>query len=70
MRQRGTNRPEQIRWHRQPSGGKTAPVNTLPPPADPLLLPVRDPRARDLVLDYAEMHALVGDLVLPGGASM
>ncbi|MGW6877305.1 hypothetical protein ACWGHA_33790 [Streptomyces xanthophaeus] len=51
------------------SGDKTAPVNTLPPP-DPLLLPVRDPRARDLVLDYAEMHALVAGLVLPGGASM
>ncbi|MEV7296863.1 hypothetical protein AB0N79_35395 [Streptomyces microflavus] len=52
------------------SGDKTAPVNTLPPSPDPLLLPVRDPRARDLVLDYAEMHALVADLVLPGGASM
>ncbi|MET9852127.1 hypothetical protein ABZY57_04105 [Streptomyces sp. NPDC006450] len=52
------------------SGDKTAPVNTLPPPPGPLLLPVRDPRARDLVLDYAEMYALVGDLVLPGGASM
>ncbi|MFE6915874.1 hypothetical protein [Streptomyces rubiginosohelvolus] len=45
-------------------------MNTLPPPPDPLLLPVRDPRARDLVLDYAEMHGLVADLVLPGGASM
>ncbi|MCX4657335.1 hypothetical protein OG249_36350 [Streptomyces microflavus] len=45
-------------------------MNTLPPSPDPLLLPVRDPRARDLVLDYAEMHALVADLVLPGGASM
>ncbi|MGW6288234.1 hypothetical protein [Streptomyces sp. NPDC055107] len=45
-------------------------MNTLPPPPGPLLLPVRDPRARDLVLDYAEMHALVADLVLPGGASM
>lgn len=44
-------------------------MNTLPPP-DPLLLPARDPRARDLVLDYADMHALVADLVLPGGASM
>ncbi|MDG9688301.1 hypothetical protein QC334_37200 [Streptomyces sp. DH18] len=52
------------------SDDKTAPVNTLPPPPDPLLLPVRDPRARDLVLDYAEMHALVADLVVPGGASM
>jgi hypothetical protein len=49
---------------------KTAPVNTLPPPPDPLLLPVRDPRTRDLVLDYADMHALVADLVLPGDASM
>ncbi|MEU9918867.1 hypothetical protein [Streptomyces sp. NPDC051001] len=42
----------------------------MPPPTDPLLLPVRDPRARDLVLDYADMHALVADLVLPGDASM
>lgn len=49
---------------------KTAPVNTLPPPPDPLLLPIRDPRARDLVLDFADMHALVADLVLPGDASM
>ncbi|MYV78098.1 hypothetical protein GT352_29830 [Streptomyces sp. SID1046] len=69
MRQRVTHRPDRIRWHRRSSGDKTAPVNTLPPP-DPLLLPVRDPRARDLVLDYADMHALVADLVLPGGASM
>ncbi|WP_327380846.1 hypothetical protein [Streptomyces sp. NBC_01207] len=45
-------------------------MNTLPPPPDPLFLPVRDPRARDLVLDYADMHALVADLVLPGEASM
>ncbi|MCJ1676278.1 hypothetical protein MTF65_02675 [Streptomyces sp. APSN-46.1] len=45
-------------------------MNTLPPLPDPLLLPVRDPRARDLVLDYADMHALVADLVLPGDASM
>ncbi|MEU7282469.1 hypothetical protein AB0A69_27380 [Streptomyces sp. NPDC045431] len=45
-------------------------MNTLPPQSDPLLLPVRDPRARDLVLDYADMHALVADLVLPGDASM
>ncbi len=37
-------------------------MNTLPPP--------RDPRARDLVLDYADMHDLVADLALPGGASM
>lgn len=49
---------------------KTARVNTPPPPTDPLSLPVRDPRARDLVLDYADMHALVGDLALPGDASM
>ncbi len=67
---RATNRPEQIRWHRQPSSDKTAPVNTPPPPPGPSLLPVRDPRARDLVLDYAGMHALVADLVLPGNASM
>ncbi|WP_330334367.1 hypothetical protein OHS33_34550 [Streptomyces sp. NBC_00536] len=45
-------------------------MNTLPPPPDPLLLPVRDPRARDLVPDHADMHALVADLVLPGDASM
>ncbi|MFB6888748.1 hypothetical protein ACFCX4_05450 [Kitasatospora sp. NPDC056327] len=45
-------------------------MNTLPPPPDLLLLPLRDPRAGDLVLDYAQMHALVGDLVLPHGASM
>ncbi|MEU8528898.1 hypothetical protein AB0C77_25415 [Streptomyces sp. NPDC048629] len=45
-------------------------MNTLPPPPDPLLPPVRDPRARDLALDYADMHAVVADLVLPSGASM
>ncbi|MET8585520.1 hypothetical protein ABZX39_32255 [Streptomyces collinus] len=45
-------------------------MNTLPPPTDPLLQPVGDPRARDLVLDYADVHALVADLVLPGDASM
>ncbi|WP_244315504.1 hypothetical protein [Streptomyces albidochromogenes] len=45
-------------------------MNTLPPPPDPLLPPVRDPRARDLVAEYADMHALVADLVLPGDASM
>lgn len=67
---RGTNRPEQNRWRRQPSGDKTAPVNTLPPPPDLPLLPVRDTRTRDVVLDYADMHALVADLVLPGNASM
>lgn len=45
-------------------------MNTLPRPPDPLLLPVRDPRARDLVPDYGDMHALVADLLLPGDASM
>ncbi|MFG2840777.1 hypothetical protein ACGFYE_37895 [Streptomyces zaomyceticus] len=45
-------------------------MNTLPPPSDPLLQPVRDPRVRDLVLDYADMHSLVADLALPGDASM
>ncbi|MEU9161913.1 hypothetical protein AB0D29_16785 [Streptomyces sp. NPDC048424] len=45
-------------------------MNTLPPPPDPLLLPVRDPRARYDVPDYAGMHDLAADLVLPGGASM
>jgi hypothetical protein len=33
-------------------------------------VPVPDPRARDVVADYAGMHALVADLVLPGDASM
>ncbi|MFI8364895.1 hypothetical protein ACIGD1_32675 [Streptomyces sp. NPDC085612] len=37
-------------------------MNTQPPP--------RDPRARDHVLDHADMHDLVADLALPGGASM
>ncbi|MFG2484833.1 hypothetical protein ACGFSI_18975 [Streptomyces virginiae] len=45
-------------------------MNTLPPPSDPPLLPERDPRARYIVLDYADMHALVAELVLPGDASM
>ncbi|MGW9211265.1 hypothetical protein ACWGR4_30330 [Embleya sp. NPDC055664] len=43
-------------------------MNTLPPVPGPLPLP--DPRARDVVLDYAGMHDLVADLVLPDGASM
>ncbi|MGW1996087.1 hypothetical protein [Embleya sp. NPDC001921] len=43
-------------------------MNTLQPVPGPLPLP--DPRARDVVLDYAGMHDLVADLVLPGGASM
>ncbi|WP_327304848.1 hypothetical protein OG730_15765 [Streptomyces sp. NBC_01298] len=34
------------------------------------LSPVPDPRAHHLVPDYEGMHALVADLVLPGGASM
>lgn len=38
--------------------------------ARPAPLPVPDPRAHDVVLDYAGMHALVADLVLPGDASM
>lgn len=45
-------------------------MNALLPPTDPSLLPVRDPRTRDFVLDYADMHALVADLVLPSDASM
>ncbi|MFF8831065.1 hypothetical protein [Streptomyces sp. NPDC015131] len=45
-------------------------MSTLPPLPGPLPLPVPDPRARDLVRNYAGMHALVADLVLPGGASM
>src|SRR5689334_20053506 len=67
-RSRVADHPEQIRWHRQPSDDKTARVNTLPPSPGPLPLP--DPRAHDVVLDYAGMHALVADLVLPGDASM
>ncbi|WP_374777564.1 hypothetical protein OG756_37080 [Streptomyces sp. NBC_01310] len=46
-------------------------MNALPPlPGRPLPLPVPDPRADGLVLDYEGMHALVADLVLPDGASM
>ncbi|MEJ8640913.1 hypothetical protein WKI68_04475 [Streptomyces sp. MS1.HAVA.3] len=46
-------------------------MNALPPlPGHPLPLPVPDPRAGDLVLDYEGMHALVANLVLPDGASM
>ncbi|MFF4099811.1 hypothetical protein [Streptomyces sp. NPDC001903] len=45
-------------------------MTPLPPPPGPHLLPARDPRAQYLVLDYADMHALVADLVLPGEASM
>ncbi|WP_234443591.1 hypothetical protein [Streptomyces sp. NRRL B-24484] len=45
-------------------------MNTLPPLPGPLTVPVPDPRARDVVLDYAGMDALVADLVLPGDASM
>ncbi|MER7762484.1 hypothetical protein [Streptomyces sp. NPDC097619] len=45
-------------------------MKALPPPPGPHLPPERDPRVADLVPDYADMHALVGDLVLPGGASM
>ncbi|KPI29323.1 hypothetical protein OV450_7288 [Actinobacteria bacterium OV450] len=45
-------------------------MNTLPQLPGPLPLPVPDPRARDVALDYAGMDALVADLVLPGDASM
>ncbi|WP_457028622.1 hypothetical protein [Kitasatospora sp. P5_F3] len=45
-------------------------MNPLPRLPGPLPAPVQDLRARDLVLDYADMHALVADLVLPGDASM
>jgi hypothetical protein len=44
-------------------------VNSPPPPTGALTIAVPDPRARHLVLDYADMHALVADLVLPGNAS-
>ncbi|MER6158217.1 hypothetical protein ABT147_22100 [Streptomyces sp. NPDC001868] len=44
-------------------------MNTLPPPL-PGPLPAPDPRVHDLVLDYAGMHAMVDDLVLPRDASM
>ncbi|MEU6245801.1 hypothetical protein [Streptomyces sp. NPDC047024] len=45
-------------------------MDTLPllPGPPPLLVP--DPRARDVVLDYAGMDALVAGLVVPGDASM
>ncbi|WP_424643082.1 hypothetical protein [Embleya sp. AB8] len=43
-------------------------MNSLPSIPGPLPLP--DPRACDVVLDYAGMHDLVADLVLPGCASM
>ncbi|MEV6400259.1 hypothetical protein AB0M39_36680 [Streptomyces sp. NPDC051907] len=45
-------------------------MNTLPPMSGPLPLPVSDPRSRDVAPDYAGMHALVVDLVLPGDASI
>ncbi|MEU1289804.1 hypothetical protein [Kitasatospora sp. NPDC005856] len=45
-------------------------MNTPPPLPGLLPLPVPDPRARDVVLDYAGTHALVADLVLPDDASM
>ncbi|MEV8037683.1 hypothetical protein [Streptomyces sp. NPDC086182] len=45
-------------------------MTTLPPLPGPFPLPVQDTRTRDVVLDYADMHALVADLVLPNGASM
>ncbi|WP_031485459.1 hypothetical protein [Streptomyces bicolor] len=45
-------------------------MNTLPPSPGPLPLPVTDPRAHNVVLDYPGMHALVTDLVVPGEASM
>ncbi|MEU3464533.1 hypothetical protein ABZ721_31860 [Streptomyces sp. NPDC006733] len=45
-------------------------MTILPPLPGPPLLPVPDPRGRNIVLDYADMHALVADLVLPDGASM
>ncbi|MFF3842576.1 hypothetical protein [Streptomyces sp. NPDC001930] len=45
-------------------------MTTQPPLPGLLPLPTQDPRARDVVLDYADMHALVADLVLPDGASM
>ncbi|MFD3530030.1 hypothetical protein [Streptomyces sp. NPDC058664] len=45
-------------------------MNILPPSPGSPSLPVPDPRVRGDVLDYAGMHALVADLVLPGDASM
>ncbi|MFE2911958.1 hypothetical protein ACFXI0_08435 [Kitasatospora indigofera] len=44
-------------------------MNTLPSLSGPPL-PVPDPRARDVVPDFAGMDALVADLVLPGDAPM
>ncbi|GJF32710.1 hypothetical protein KNE206_54100 [Kitasatospora sp. NE20-6] len=45
-------------------------MNTLPPLPGPLPLPAPDVRARHVVPDYADMHALVADLVLPADAPM
>ncbi|MFD3993372.1 hypothetical protein [Streptomyces sp. NPDC058583] len=45
-------------------------MTTLPPLPGLLPLPVQDPRARGIVLDFADMDELVADLVLPDGASM
>ncbi|MGW7380654.1 hypothetical protein [Streptomyces sp. NPDC054794] len=45
-------------------------MNTPPSPSPLPRLPVPDPRTRDAVLDFAGMHALVADLVVPGDASM
>ncbi|MFE7948471.1 hypothetical protein [Streptomyces sp. NPDC057426] len=44
-------------------------MNVLPP-SSPLPRPVPDPRARGVVLDHADTHGPVADLVLPGDASM
>ncbi|MFE5944602.1 hypothetical protein [Streptomyces sp. NPDC056480] len=46
------------------------PMPPMSPRPGPLLLPVQDPRAHGVVLDYADMDALVADLVMPDGASM
>ncbi|MFD4320759.1 hypothetical protein [Streptomyces sp. NPDC058548] len=45
-------------------------MTTLPPLPGLLPLPAQDPRARGIVLDFADMDELVADLVLPDGASM
>lgn len=45
-------------------------ANPLPPLPRSLPVSAPDPRSRDIVLDYEDMHAPLDDLVLPGDASM
>ncbi|MFF4185287.1 hypothetical protein ACFYZ9_19010 [Streptomyces sp. NPDC001691] len=45
-------------------------MHALSPRPDPRFMPLRDPHVSDFVLDYADMHGLVTDLVVPGHTSM